>query len=569
MNLFKYIGRIKVGKIIFSINATFVIGTIISALILVNAINTLKVHGPLYVEIKNSADLTADILPPPMYLIEMYLNTNLLVDAKTKDEQESIIARINQLKDEFIAREEFWPTTWLSESEKSDLFNGVVPTAHEMMNVVESVLVPAIRGGDAATINTAEEHVRDAYLKHRAAVDVLVSTALTDLDRAEKAAGVEEHIYLFWAYVAIAITTLVSLLGSYILKSVVADPLFEVTEGLSGLSKGKTEVNIGDAVGKGEVPRLWRAVVALREKVLGEKRLLAEQEELKHKNEADRKQAMKELAERFQKEVGSIISDVNKAAADLQATAKNMRENANKTSNEASAVASSSEQATNNVNTVAAATEQLSASVGEIQARIAESGKIIREASDQANDTNHKVQGLTEAASRIGDVVSMINEIASQTNLLALNATIEAARAGDAGKGFAVVANEVKNLAGQTAKATEEISAQIISIQDETKTSAEAIHKIVETISMVNETSTAIAAAVEQQGVSTKEIARNVSEAAQGTNSVSTSMASVTESAKRTGGAAGYLLQAAEELAVSGESLKKQVDMFLNTLTAA
>ena len=223
---------------------------------------------------------------------------------------------------------------------------------------------------------------------------------------------------------------------------------------------------------------------------------------------------------------------------------------------------------TQNVQTVASATEELSSSIREIGNQVSESSRIVGAAVTQADDTNAKVKALAEAAQKIGDVVTLINEIAGQTNLLALNATIEAARAGEAGKGFAVVASEVKNLATQTAKATEEIAGQVRAIQDATDTSAQAIDTIAQTINRVNEISTAIASAVEEQGAATQEIARNVQQAAQGTTEVSSNIGSVTQVAQETGAAATQLLSSAGELARNGTLLRSQVDDFLREVRA-
>src|ERR1700754_445365 len=211
-----------------------------------------------------------------------------------------------------------------------------------------------------------------------------------------------------------------------------------------------------------------------------------EQEASKARNEAERRQAMVDLANRFKSSVGSVVNGVTAAATEMQATAKSMSSTADETSRQATAVAAASEQTTQNVQPVASATEELSASIGEITTQVTESTRIVGEAVHQANETNGKVQGLADAAQKIGDVVRLINDIAGQTNLLALNATIEAARAGEAGKGFAVVASEVKTLATQTAKATEEISAQITAVQNVTKDAVEAIEGITKTISRVS-----------------------------------------------------------------------------------
>jgi len=284
---------------------------------------------------------------------------------------------------------------------------------------------------------------------------------------------------------------------------------------------------------------------------------------------AKRQRAVDGLIKSFETAIGQVVDSVSSASAQLQTTAQGMATTAEETTRQSTTVAAASEQATTNVQTVASATEELSASVREISQQVSQSSRMIGEAVTQANQTNEQVQGLTQAAQKIGDVVKIIADIAGQTKLLALNATIEAARAGEAGKGFAVVASEVKALANQTARATDDIAAQIKTIQEATHTSAQSINGIAQTIGKVNETATTIASAVEEQGAATQEIARNVTEAARGTQEVSSNIVGVSQAAQQTGSAADLVLTSAGELRKSGDLLKQEVDAFLRDVRAA
>ena len=272
------------------------------------------------------------------------------------------------------------------------------------------------------------------------------------------------------------------------------------------------------------------------------------------------------MAEQFETSVGAVVETVSAAAAEMQSSAQSVSGTADQTSQQSTAVAAAAEQASANVQTVASAAEELTSSISEISRQVSQSTQIAGAAVAEVDGANAKVQGLAEAANKIGEVVALITDIADQTNLLALNATIEAARAGEAGKGFAVVASEVKNLANQTAKATEEISNQIGGIQGATQDAVTAIGSIGGIINQINEITSTIAAAVEEQGAATQEIARNVEQASSGTQEVSSNISRVTQAASETGSSATQILDAAGELGRQSDMLSQEVGNFLNTI---
>jgi methyl-accepting chemotaxis protein len=257
------------------------------------------------------------------------------------------------------------------------------------------------------------------------------------------------------------------------------------------------------------------------------------------------------------------------AAGQMRSTSDEMSAISHKTNSQVTSAAQASEEASTNVQTVAAASEELSASISDISRQVTHAAGIAGRAVDETKQTDGTVQGLAESAERIGEVVKLINDIAGQTNLLALNATIEAARAGEAGKGFAVVASEVKSLANQTAKATEEISAQIAAVQKVARDAMDAIKGIGNTIGEVSVVATSIASAVEQQGAATQEITRNTQEAARRTRDASANITGVTSGANATGAAAQNVKSAAEALGLRTDQLRRQVDDFLATIRAA
>ncbi len=342
----------------------------------------------------------------------------------------------------------------------------------------------------------------------------------------------------------------------------ITGPLGVITGRMEQLASGDHQIVVEGQERRDEIGALARALQVFKEGEQERDRLAAEQK-AEHERKMQRQHQIDALAAKFDKEVGALLQSVTTSVRHLTEAAESMSRGAEDTSSRSAAVAAASEQASANVQTVAAAAEQLSSSVQEIARQVAQSSSIAAEAVDQAERTNAMVQGLAQAAQRIGDVVNLINDIASQTNLLALNATIEAARAGEAGKGFAVVANEVKSLANQTARATEEITSQIKAVQDETGNAVTAIGAIGQTIGRINEIAANIASAVEEQGAATHEIARNVQQAAAGTDEVSSNIGGVSGSAQETRDTAQLVHDSAAELGRNAEDLRREVETFL------
>jgi methyl-accepting chemotaxis protein len=346
-------------------------------------------------------------------------------------------------------------------------------------------------------------------------------------------------------------------------------PIKSMTQAMLRLAEGDTTGAVPDLERADEIGAMAGAVQVFKENAVEKQRLEVEQEEAQKRAEAEQRQAMLQLADSFEESVKGIVDGVSSAATEMQSTAEAVSHTADQTRSRAMTVASAAEEASSNVQTVASASEELAGSIQEIGRQVAQSSKMASEAAEQAEQTNGQVEGLVEAAQKIGEVVTLIQDIAEQTNLLALNATIEAARAGEAGKGFAVVASEVKSLATQTAKATEDISQQISGIQGATTGAAEAIRSIAKTVSEINGIATTIASAVEEQGSATQEIARNVQEASTGTQEVSTNIAGVTTAVDETGQSAAHMLSASGDLAKQARTLSDQVEVFLAKVRAA
>jgi methyl-accepting chemotaxis protein len=371
-----------------------------------------------------------------------------------------------------------------------------------------------------------------------------------------------------FAIVTATLMVFTALLLMFIIRGITR-PVASMTNVMTELANGNKTVDVEGADRGDEIGDMSRAVQVFKDNALEMDRMQAEQEEAKQRAEEERRQAVLDMADNFEASVKGVVELVSSASTEMEATAQSMTSTAETASDRATVVASASELASANVQTVAAASEEMAASVVEITTQVAGSAEIAHTAVDAAEQATQQVQGLVDASQKIGAVVDLINDIASQTNLLALNATIEAARAGDAGKGFAVVASEVKNLASQSAKATDEIAGQISSIQGATSDTVVAIESITKKIMEISEIATAIAAAVEEQGAATSEISRNAQEAASGTQDVNSNISEVNQAVSETGESSGEVLQAAGELSRQSETLRMEVEKFLAEVRAA
>lgn len=346
-------------------------------------------------------------------------------------------------------------------------------------------------------------------------------------------------------------------------------PLRRLSDTVRRLSEGDLDADVTAARTNDEVGQISTAVQVLKDNAIDAERLRREQAETEQRTEAEKRQAMRDLADRFEREIGGVVNMVGSAATELQGTSRQLSSAVEATESETSTAATGANQAAGSVQTMASASEELSAAIQEVNVQVTNAAGQLQSTAQGARGAESQMDDLIKAVSQIDEVVEQISDVAEQTNLLALNATIEAARAGDAGKGFAVVANEVKSLANQTRQMTDNIAHQLTAVKQASKNAVEGSRKIVGEVETINETTGAIAASVEQQTATTAEISRSAQEAAKGTEAVSGSLASVKEASGDTAKASDSVAQAANNLTTQAEGLRTAVDTFLSEVRAA
>jgi methyl-accepting chemotaxis protein len=438
--------------------------------------------------------------------------------------------------------------------------DNVVATQDELKAVMDGTALrrEAVLDGHSAALYLGQ-------IKNYAGQPVAVLEIIKDTTEYEAAAATAQRNLILGTVAILAAAVLLA----FLLGRGLSRPLTAITAIMNRLSSGDTEVTIPGSERRDELGTMAKAVDVFRRNMIEAGTLREAQETDKQRTELEKKALQRQMADRFEADVKSVVGAVAKATKDMQRVAGEITASVNGTSERATAAAAASEEASASVSTVAAATEELASSVAEIGRQVTHSSTVADNAVVKAGQTTEIVGGLTSAAEKIGDVLRLIGAIASQTNLLALNATIEAARAGDAGRGFAVVASEVKELASQTAKATEEIAGQVAAIQSATGNCVTAMGDISATIREISGIATTIAAAVEQQDSATREIARSVQQAAAGTSEVSVNVAGASQSADQSRALADNVRAATGELGRQADALFDSVDSFLAGLRDA
>lgn len=531
------------------------------------ALRALKVGGPIYDKIKLGNDLVADILPPPEYVIEAYLEATLaLRDPSALAERRD---RLAQLQKEYDDRHEFWAKSDLDAAIKTMLVEKSDAEVKKFWTAVNDGLLPTLAAGKADAAAKAYEGVTAAYKAHRAIIDEIVKKT-TDANMATEAGAIATVTLLsvaVWSVSALVVLFIgAGLLGMAI---GVVRPIGAMTAAMERLAGGDLDAIIPSASRRDEIGAMAKAVQVFKDNAMRVREMEAGETAQRSRAEQERKAAFARVADEFEATVGGVVGAVSSVSAEIEAAAATLGQSAQSTRTQSEAVAEASQRSSKSVGSAAAASEEMAASVSEIGRQVGEANRIAHNAVSQAQRTNDLVAALSGAAGRIGEVVKMITAVAEQTNLLALNATIEAARAGEAGRGFAVVASEVKALSAQTAKATDEIASQITQMQAATDDSVVAIREISDTIARISEISAAIAAAVEQQGTATQEIARSVQEAASGSEEVAGSIHAVNRGAVETGAAADKVHSASNTLSNETERLTVGIRKFVATIRAA
>jgi len=454
----------------------------------------------------------------------------------------------------------------VNDPETSKLVDDLVKTGKDGGNVFDLKQRELVAAKTGASVVMENRVLAQEFEKEVAGLGTRSETAAATAVRESEAEIRQGRIILICLALVSLATALV--VGWYYVGRGVVRRLAGLQNSMKSIAAGDLDTEIATG-GSDEIADMAEALKVFKGNMLESNRLRAERSEAEKQARAQRRTEMRKLADEFEAAVGEIVRTVSSASTELEASAITLTRTAEQTQQLSGRVEAASEEASSNVKSVAAATEEMTASIIEISRQVRESNRIASEAVNQAVVTDARINELSKAALRIGDVVNLITTIAEQTNLLALNATIEAARAGESGRGFAVVAQEVKALAAQTAGATKEISSQIAGMQVATQDSVLAIKQIGTTIGRISEIAAMIASSVGQQDGATQEIARNVEQAAQGTSEVATNIVDVNRGARETGSASAQVLSSAQSLSGESNRLRLEVGRFLDNVRAA